>query len=134
MRKNTGFVAELGVRDIQRALEFYVQILGCKLVDVVKDDKGLPFWAEVSFAETRLMFERADLLSGELPGVSGDTGKPRSALVLRLESISSAKLLLDRLRSIPREIDTGPTQTDYGSYEFSFRDPDDYVVVIAGRD
>lgn len=134
MTKSKGFVAELGVRDVQRAVDFYVQILGCEPVDLVKDEKGVPFWAEVSFADTRLMFERADFLSGELPGVSGEFGKPRSVLVLRLEPVSSAKSLLDRLRAIPHPIDTGPTETDYGSYEFSFRDPDDYVVVVAGRD
>lgn len=133
MKKNIGFVTELGVKDVKRAVDFYVNIIGCELIDIVKDDTG-PFWAEVSFADSRLMLERTDYLCGELPGISENSGKPRSALVLRLEPISTAKSLLHRLNKIERLIDTGPTETDYGSYEFSFRDDDNYVVVVAGRD
>jgi len=134
MSKKAGFVVELGVRDVQRAVKFYVDVLGCQLVESVPDENEGLCWAEVSFADSRLMFERAELLSGELPGVSGEFGKPRSAVVLRVTPVSFAKDMLERLRAMQYTIDTGPTETSYGSYEFSFRDHDEYVLVIAGQD
>lgn len=134
MAKDIGFVSELGVSDVQRAVDFYVHVVGCRFVKLETDENGIPFWAEVAFSSSHLMFERTDILSAELPELSGDFGKPRSALVLRIEPISAAKTLHDRLIALSHMIDTGPTETDYGAYEFSFRDPDNYVVVVAGRD
>ena len=132
MAKKAGFVAELGVAEVHRAVNFYSRVLGCQLVDSLADEHGVPYWAEVSFAESRLMFERADLLSGELAGVARESGKPRFALVLRVEPAYTARAILERLRALQHAIDTGPTETAYGSFEFSFRDPDEYVVVVAG--
>lgn len=133
MTKNTGFVPELGVRDVQATVKFYIDILGCELVEKAEDEQGW-FWAEVSFNNTsRLMFERAEMLSGEIPTITAERGRPRGALVLRVEPAHAAKMLLARLQDAGRTVDTGPVNTDYGSYEFSFRDLDDYVILVAGR-
>jgi uncharacterized glyoxalase superfamily protein PhnB len=132
MSKNTGFVAELGVQDVQAAVEFYADVVGCELVEKAEDEQGW-FWAEVAFNTSRLMFQRADMLSAEIPTITAHRGRPRAALVLRLEPVDAAKALVVRLHKAGLAVDTGPVNTDYGSYEFSFRDLDDYVIVVAGR-
>ncbi len=134
MKKSTQFVLELGVGDIQSVLDFYVDILGCKLLEIEKDERGIPFWAEISSGTSRLMFERLDYLSKELSGVSNETGKPNFALVMRIKPVTYAKALLEKLREKECSVETGPIETDYGSYEFSFRDPAGYVIVVSGRD
>jgi catechol 2,3-dioxygenase-like lactoylglutathione lyase family enzyme len=131
--KNSGFVAELGVRDVEAAVTFYTSILGCQIVENAADEHGW-FWAEVAFGPSRLMFQRAEMLSAELPGITAEPVQPRAALVLRIEPSSAAADLAERLTSAGRQVDTGPVKTDYGSYEFSFRDLDGFVIVVAGRD
>lgn len=134
MQKNTGFVVELGVSDVQQAIDFYVRCLGCGHVEIAANNSGRVVWGEISFEQSRIMFEEASLLADELPGITPEVCKPRSALVLRVGNVQSAKLILEKLRERGHVIDSGPSETEYGTFEFSFRDLDEYVIVIAGKD
>jgi uncharacterized glyoxalase superfamily protein PhnB len=133
MTKGIGFVMELGVTDVQASIDFYTEHLGCHLVESVSNDSGRPIWAEVAFGDSTIMFQQADLLAEELRGISSSNQSPRFALVIRMAK-ASAFAVLRHLQEISCSIETGPTETDYGSYEFSCFDPDKYVVLIAGRD
>lgn len=137
MAKNVGFVIELGVEDVARSIAFYSAVLGCDVIEVVSGGDGVATWGEIGLGDSRMMFESAELLASELPGVDAtSTSKmmPRCAIVVRLEPKSRAVEVLSALRTLGVEPDTGPTETDYGALEMSFRDPDGYVVVVAGRD
>lgn len=133
MKKSSGFVAELGVSDVKAAVEFYRDRLGCSLVEKAEDSAGWS-WAELAYEGSSLMLERAELLAAELPGISAQGGDARCAMVLRVAPAEAAVKLLKGLRDAGCSISGGPVWTEYGSFEFSLRDPDGFVIVVAGRD
>lgn len=134
MNDKSDIVVELGVKDVKEVTDFYVNVLGCQLIQTESDDNNVPFWAEVTFGRSRLMFERIDYLKDELPGVTTEPVDPRFCVVMRVEPIAAAKELLVKIQNANVPIATGPTETDYGTFEYSIRDNEGYVIVVAGRD
>lgn len=133
--KDNAFVPELGVRDVGQHVAFYVNYLGCDLIESVQDETtGIVVWAEVGHDGARLMFQELGSLAAELPSLSGRMSEKTFAVVLRIGGIEKAEELRSRLESNGVAILTGPVRTEYGSYEFSLVDPDGYTIVVAGRD
>lgn len=133
MDKSMGFLPEVGVMSVSRSIAFYAAAFGAEEVESVPGEDGTVVWAEMDVMGSRIMFQEVQSLVDELPGLSADsTGA--IALVLRVEPAASARAIEEQVRSMEVTIDSGPTTTDYGSIEFSIRDPDGNVVVVAGRD
>lgn len=130
----SGFVVELGVSCVEQSLDFYVEKLGCSVVESVVDGNGRKIWSEIDFLGTRVMLQDIGLLSAEIPGIAASDLTNQFALVMRVGSKETAKLLLKSLQVSSVILNSEPVETDYGSYEFSVLDPDGFVVLIAGRD
>lgn len=125
-------IIELGVKDVQKSIDFYTQALGGELVNAVKDDADQPIWAEATVCGTSIMFERTDVLVDELPFVKPCGAGASCAFVLRV-SRQQAETLLEQVKKARGVIDIAPHETDYGTFEYALRDPDGYVIVVAGR-
>lgn len=133
MSEGPGFVLELGVSNVDASIKFYCEILGCSVGEIVKDDNGSTVWAELKYGHSTAMLQRRDLLAAELPGVISEISANRAVIVLRVGDKSDAKSLHRHLLQVGRNINSGPVETEYGSFEFSILDPDDYVVLVAGK-
>jgi uncharacterized glyoxalase superfamily protein PhnB len=134
MSKSSGFVVELGVNSVSDSLDFYVGTLGCTEIEVVSDDSGRKIWAEIDFENSRLMLQDLSLLCDEIPGISRHKTSNGFALVLRVGKKAAAKSLFMTLQEKRVPVNSGPVETDYGTYEYSILDPDSFVILIAGRD
>lgn len=134
MSKSSGFVVELGVKSVSDSLDFYVGTLGCTQIEVVSDDSGRKIWAEIDFNDSRLMLQDLSLLCDEVPGISRHETLNRFVLVLRVGKKDAAKSLLMTLEEKQVRLNSGPVETDYGTYEYSILDPDSFAILIAGRD
>lgn len=132
---HSGFVAELGVRDVAQTLDFYERILNCVVVGTTEDEQGSLTWAEVDLLGSRLMFERIDLLAQELSGSHHLDGcSIRNVIVARVPSLADAQEILSKVTKNEVALVRNPTTTDYGAFEFGFVDPDGFVIVVACHD
>lgn len=134
MPKPTGFVVELGVKDVNESTKFYADVLGCSILESVNDESGHTIWAEIELFGSRAMVQELGLLRGELPNIGVRDTLNRFALIIRVGSKNRAQELYDKICSAGIILNSGPIETDYGTYEFSILDPDGFVILIAGRD
>lgn len=128
--KRPGIVCELGVQDVKKSWEFY-RSLGFESIEVLPDENS-PSWAELSYWDSRLMLQETGELVNELPGIARAPVKPSQVIVLRVGAIQDAEILHRTLTKKRISSVSSIRTTDYGTAEFTVRDPDGYIVLIAG--
>ena len=119
------FTLNLGVRSVQEAVDFYRDVMGFDLDATVPETA--PFdWAQVSYGKIALMFQTADSLKRGLTLFAiRETGGVQTLLFevdnidyLHMRVEGNAKILLNL------------TVTTYGTKEFTFADPNGYVITF----
>jgi uncharacterized glyoxalase superfamily protein PhnB len=107
----------LQYRDADAAMRWLEDVLGCKRREDHRDDEGHVVHAEVDFRGAVLMLSSAGV--GREPFRSLPAG---GALVYcALDEVDS---LYERVRDAGGEIAVEITDTDYGSRDFTVRDPE----------
>lgn len=131
MTKESGFVPELGVKNVQSAINFYERAFGFSVVESISGGEGGIIWAEMGLEGARLMLQQMDLLADEVPGLA--PGGNSCVHVLRVSPQARARELFE-CASQASATHTPIRVTDYGTTEFSVSDSDGHVLLVAGRD
>ena len=111
----------LNVEDVGRSIDFYQTALGASVENQWEMDGRLR-WARVSFEGGALMLNTPDTVSSEARREREEFSDV--VLYAMCEDAPARRKGLET-----SGIATGPLhEEDYGSYEFSVRDPDGYVI------
>jgi uncharacterized glyoxalase superfamily protein PhnB len=107
----------LQYRDAEAAMEWLERTLGCERREVHKDDDGNVAHAELSFRGAIVMLSTAGV--GREPFRSLPAGG--RLVYIALDEVEE---LYDRAREAGAELALEITDTDYGSRDFTIRDPE----------
>lgn len=107
----------LQYRDAEAAMEWLERTLGCERREVHKDDDGNVVHAELSFRGAIVMLSAAGV--GREPFRSLPAGG--RLVYIALDEVEE---LYDRVREAGAELALEITDTDYGSRDFTIRDPE----------
>jgi uncharacterized glyoxalase superfamily protein PhnB len=117
------------VESVDRAVEFYKDILGFQMVDSVPkgDDSGLlQFAILVKDGLTLMMQDRENMIS-EYPVLKTEKVQPSITLYISVENLSE---LFEELKG-KCEVLSEIHKTFYGADEFAIRDVDGYVLTFS---
>ncbi|MGI6707288.1 MAG: VOC family protein [Clostridia bacterium] len=117
MIKGIGHLA-FTVKDMEKSLYFYCDILGLKKAFSIQDDMGNPWIEYIKVAPGQFI----ELFYG---GSEGDAEKPKEAgyshLCLEVEDIHG---IAHRIKKMGLSLDSEPRQGKDGNYQCWIRDPD----------
>lgn len=111
------FYPGLLYRDAEAAMQWLEEVLGCERREDHRDEEGNVVHAELDFRSTILMLSSAGV--GREPFRSLPAGD--RLIYCALEEVDS---LYERVRGAGGEIALEITDTDYGSRDFTVRDPE----------
>lgn len=111
------FYPSLLYRDPDAGIEWLERVLGCKRREIHRDDDGAIVHAELEFGGSIVMVGSAGI--GREPFASLPPGS--SLLYVAIEDPDS---LHDRAAAAGGEVVVPLTDTDYGSRDFTLRDPE----------
>lgn len=118
----------LMVKDVNKSIEFYRNVLGFELVATVPDS-GTFDWAWMKHGTVELMFQTMPSLVQDLPEFKG---KPIGATQTLYTKVMDAKKLHGQIKDKANVV-LGLKTTFYGMEEFSIKDPDGYLITFASE-
>jgi uncharacterized glyoxalase superfamily protein PhnB len=128
MAQNTRTAAQvlfpfLRYRDAPAAIDWLVKAFGFEELMVVPGENGAVAHAELSFGPGVIMLgtAREDELRIKTPH---DLGAVTGGIYVYIEDVD---VHCDRARAVGAEIIRGPENTDYGSREYTARDPEGHL-------
>lgn len=124
-------VIELMVHDVERSIRFYTEAFGFE-VTARFPESGVPTWAELVNGSTHIMVQGRPEMLQEMPGLAARTVGGTALLVFRVSSVQAVRKLYPMLEAKAKVI-MPLRETDYGTVEFAVSDPDEYVLLVAGR-
>jgi predicted enzyme related to lactoylglutathione lyase len=114
---------DLVVEDVNRSVEFYVNLLGWE--KLYADEN----FAKVKAGESELMIMSKTDFEKEMPEVNRPKNEGLTVMIIEVDNIEEAyNKIKDKVKII-----RGPKVTDYGTKEFDFIDPDGYIVQFTQR-
>ncbi|MEZ4417004.1 MAG: VOC family protein [Gemmatimonadota bacterium] len=119
MFRFTGITPSLRVRDLDRSIEFYTEVLGFELALLWPEKAPTLGFVDHGGVQVMLYTEQQDgLMSG--PVFTGD---------LRFD-VEGVLALLERVEPLALP-EWGPEVYHYGRREFAVRDPDGYLLIFS---
>ena len=116
------------VANVERSLAFYVDRLGFERGLTVPDQSPFVF-ASVTSGAVEIFFNDAATAIKEYAGFAGKALGATGTMYIEVEGVDA---LHDRVKSVVKIVIPILTQF-YGMREFSFEDPDGYVITLAER-
>ncbi len=115
------------VDDVNKTVDFYMDILCCFDLVASNPGKGKFEWALVTCEDNDIMFQSRDSLTGSIPEFSNmETG---GTMVIYIETENAVEIY-NRIKN-KVEVIKGIYKTDYGAVEFIVRDCNGYILVFA---
>jgi uncharacterized glyoxalase superfamily protein PhnB len=110
----------LRYRDADTALNWLAEAFGAEPRDVYRDQQGRIHHAEVKLGDGMIMFGSCD----EHGFLGGSRPDPRAGTISLYIAVDDPDALYTRAAQAGAEVVRELTDTDYGSREFSVRDPE----------
>jgi catechol 2,3-dioxygenase-like lactoylglutathione lyase family enzyme len=117
----------IAVRDVEASSRWYRRLLGCR------SGHGGPEYERLLDRDGRLVLQLHDWDAHEHPHMGDPAAKPYGNGVLLWFQIEDFAAAVARARGLPADILEGPKVNPNANHrEIWLRDPDGYVVVLAG--
>ena len=112
--------------DVNAAVDFYRDTLGFELVASVPES-GAYVFALLKSGGVELMLQTAESVVEEVPSMRGRLDGTGAALYIDVDDVRALHAALAGRVTIIKDL----TPTFYGTLEFSFTDPNGYVITYA---
>ena len=119
-------IANLGVEDVDKTIEFYREKLGFQIVMTVPEE-GASLWGMVKRDDVTIMFQRLDSMKEEYKDIIVD--KLDSAITFYIDVEDIQNLYDEIITNVPVYVDIH--DTFYGAREFAIKDINGYRLVFA---
>lgn len=116
----------LMVNDVNETVNFYKEHLGFQLAMSVPDE-GSFNWALVKNEDISIMFQTQASIAEDLPVISSRTVLGGAIFYFNVENIEN---WYERLKKVTTVL-SKPSETFYGTMEFSFLDCNGYIITFA---
>ena len=127
--KIASFSPNLMVKNVNKSIEFYCNILGFSLIQTVPEN-GEPDWGMIEKDGLFIMFQKEESIKQEYPELNSQNSG--GALTFYIK-ISNIKEFYDKV-SIQTDISHEMHKTFYGADEFAITDPDGFILVFSDTD
>ena len=124
--KITSFSPNLMVKNVNKSIEFYCNILGFSLIQTVPES-GEPDWGMVEKDGFFVMFQKEESIKQEYPELSSQHSGGALTFYIKITNIQE---FYDKIRShinVSHEMH----KTFYGADEFAITDPDGFILVFS---
>lgn len=121
--------ANLMVKDVDKTVSYYQEILGFKLEMSVPRDDGNLQWAMITRDTVELMLHEEGNFLDEVPELRGSTMGGSLTLFIEIEGIDDLYNAVNQHKDI--EFIKEPHTTFYGMKEFTLRDLNGYILTFA---
>ena len=118
--------ANLIVKDVNKSVEFYKDLLGFELVMSIPEEGPLD-WAMMKHGGAEIMFQTAKNISKEYPPFEGKEIGGTLFLFIVLEGVEDLYSKIKEKAKVTVDLH----DTFYGMREFTIEDPDGYVLTFA---
>ena len=119
-------VPELMVRDVEATLQFYVRVLGFRLLEGEFDDDERLVWAKARLGGFILAFKDVEVVRRELPDLHDVEPGSTACLCLTVHDVDVYYPMLEEVVTVLRS----PVDTEYGTRRMVVQDPDGTVLMI----
>ena len=119
-------IANLGVEDVDKTIEFYREKLGFQVVMTVPEE-GASLWGMVKRDDVTIMFQRLDSMKEEYKDIIVD--KLDSAITFYIDVEDIQNLYDEIITNVSVYVDIH--DTFYGAREFAIKDINGYRLVFA---
>ena len=119
-------IANLGVEDVDKTIEFYREKLGFQIVMTVPEE-GASLWGMVKRDDVTIMFQRLGSMKEEYKDIIVD--KLDSAITFYIDVEDIQNLYDEIIINVPVYVDIH--DTFYGAREFAIKDINGYRLVFA---
>lgn len=121
--KIVGLTPELVVEDVAKSIEFYIQIVGLKLIE------GNDNWGRLGSERGEIILMLKNDFDQEIPGLGRPKNEGWFLLVVEVTEIEGLFKEIAGKMVVKRKL----TNTLYGTKEFTIEDPDGYLVQFSQK-
>ncbi len=117
----------LMVKDVNKTLDFYTNILGFELIQTVPE-QGAFDWAMVQSGGVSLMFQKENSIKAEYPNLDSYEKGGALTLYIKVESVKEMYESLKDKTNVIKPIH----KTFYGADEFAIMDLNSFILTFSG--
>ena len=117
----------LMVKNVNKSIEFYCNILGFSLVQTVPEN-GEPDWGMVEKNGLFIMFQKEESIKQEYPELNSQNSGGALTLYIKISDIQNFYNKIRSHMNVSHEMH----KTFYGADEFAVTDPDGFILVFSG--
>ena len=117
----------LMVKNVNKSIEFYCNILGFSLVQTVPEN-GEPDWGMVEKNGLFIMFQKEESIKQEYPELNSQNSGGALTFYIKISDIQNFYNKIRSHMNVSHEMH----KTFYGADEFAVTDPDGFILVFSG--
>lgn len=116
----------LMVKDVNKTIEFYTDILDFEVLQTVPEE-GVLEWAMVCRDDVSLMFQKEESIKDEYPELKDQQGGGALTLYIKVEDLENLCQEIKNDVHIIKEMH----ETFYGANEFAIQDPNSFILTFS---
>ena len=124
--KIASFSPNLMVKNVNKSIEFYCNILGFSLVQTVPES-GEPDWGMVEKDGFFVMFQKEESIKQEYPELNSQNSGGALTFYIKISDIQEFYNKICSLTDVSHEMH----KTFYDADEFDITDPDGFILVFS---
>lgn len=115
----------IGVKDVDKTVRFYTEMLGFNLITSVPGDGHL-VWAMVGSGDVAFMFQEMGSITEEYPKLKAGSNPPALTFYVKMKGMSALYEKIKDTEYLVKDMHTTP----YGALEFALVDINGYILTI----
>ena len=117
----------LMVKNVNKSIEFYCNILGFSLIQTVPEN-GEPDWGMIEKDGLFIMFQKEESIKQEYPELNSQNSGGALTFYIKISNIQEFYNEIRSHMNVSHEMH----KTFYGADEFAITDPDGFILVFSG--
>ena len=124
--KITSLSPNLMVKNVNKSIEFYCNILGFSLIQTVPEN-GEPDWGMIEKDGLFIMFQKEESIKQEYPELNSQNSGGALTFYIKISNIQEFYNEIRSHMNVSHEMH----KTFYGADEFAITDPDEFILVFS---